>query len=1042
MNLELYVKKHFNKIFYKKALTFRKKDVRFYTKMERAKNYMVYYFQVDDNRSTYYYDVYIRIINNKINDYGCDCYNYRRCGECEHVAATLINYGDMLVPKPKTKEELTLELFNKYKNNEEKTFSIKEPLTFNIELDLLNKTFKLYVGVAKLYTLNNYSKLSDFYDAYKNNKTYELGKMFTYDPSKHYLKDDDKELLEFLINNNNYYYGSNIFNLSNRDILYLLDKLKDGTFNLKNIGVVTCIEKGIPTELYLDIKDNKYTLEIIDFDNYRIIDEEYKYLYYKKTLYIVPTEYRNIISMLEDNSLDGLEFKKENLNLFKEGLLNKVNNNILLSDNINDVIINVRPDVSLYFDIYRDIINCEIKLKYKNILLDYFDKNDSVVRDIEYENEVISKLINNNFIIENNKILLKDLDNIGYFLTEGIKELNEYNVYTTEKINKINVIKESKIQSNFSIGKDGILSYDFNTDNIDVGELDKVFDSLKRKKKYYKLKNGNLIDLENNSELNELNNIFNDLELSNKDINGNIVIPKYRAFYIDSLKNHKYKNINTDNKFDDFINNFKKYKDIDIKLDDKDNNILRDYQKDGVKWLYTLYKCDLGGILADEMGLGKSIQTICFIKQIINENKNAKIMIVCPTSLVYNWKREFDKFGSDLKYVVVHEGKEKRKEIIKDFDKYNIFITSYGLIRNDNDEYEDKYFDLCVIDEAQAIKNYQATMTKEIKKIKAHTKIALTGTPLENSVLELWSIFDFIMPGYLNSIIKFRSKYGIKDIDQDSIDKLAKLNYQIKPFILRRKKSEVSKDLPDKIENNIYLELPKIQKTLYLKELKESKEEIDNIIETEGINKSRFKILQLLTKLRQICIDPNIRYDNYKGENIKYEKLLEIINDYVSEGHKILVFSCFKTVIDNVEDLLKKNNISSYTISGEVKSKNRMKLVDKFNNDNTNCFLITLKSGGTGLNLTGADVVIHLDIWWNPQVENQATDRAHRIGQKNKVTVIKLITKGTIEERIIDLQEKKKVLSDNIIEGKSESDVLSQLSEKDIKTLLSMGEDD
>ena len=238
------------------------------------------------------------------------------------------------------------------------------------------------------------------------------------------------------------------------------------------------------------------------------------------------------------------------------------------------------------------------------------------------------------------------------------------------------------------------------------------------------------------------------------------------------------------------------------------------------------------------------------------------------------------------------------------------------------------------------------------------------------------------------------------------------------------------------------MELPKIQKTLYLKELKESKEEIDNIIETEGINKSRFKILQLLTKLRQICIDPNIIYDNYKGENIKYEKLLEIINDYVSEGHKILVFSCFKTVIDNVEDLLKKNNISSYTISGEVKSKNRMELVDKFNNDNTNCFLITLKSGGTGLNLTGADVVIHLDIWWNPQVENQATDRAHRIGQKNKVTVIKLITKGTIEERIIDLQEKKKVLSDNIIEGKSESDVLSQLSEKDIKTLLSMGEDD
>jgi len=740
-----------------------------------------------------------------------------------------------------------------------------------------------------------------------------------------------------------------------------------------------------------------------------------------------------------ENNLNELVFLKEQVNLFKNGMLKSIQNNINISEDITDIVISLKPEASLYFDLNKDYITCEIKLDYKGNIINYFDKNDNIIRNEEYENTIINKLLEYGFVINKNKILLTELDNIGYFLSEGISNLTEYKIYTTKKIDSINFVKESKIKSNFSIGKDGIMSYNFDTDNINIEELDNVLSSLKSKKKYYKLKNGNIIDLNNNSELNELSNLFDDLSISSKDIkNGNLEIPKYRAFYIDSLKSN-YSIIDTDNSFNKFISNFRKYKEIDIKFSDTDEKILRDYQKEGVKWLYTLYKCDLGGILADEMGLGKSIQTICMIKEILKEKKDAKIMIVCPTSLVYNWKKEFDKFAPDLKYVTVAESKEKRKEIINNFNDYNIFITTYGLIRNDNDEYEKKYFELCIIDEAQAIKNYQAGMTKEIKKIKAKTKFALTGTPLENSVLELWSIFDFIMPGYLNSLLKFRELYGIKDIDEESLERLKKLNYQIKPFILRRKKQDVLKSLPDKIENNIYLDLPQTQKTLYLKVLKESEKEINELIETEGFSKARFKILQLLMKLRQVCIDPNIKYSNYNGESIKFEKLLEIVKEYISENHKILIFSSFKTVIDRVNDIFNKENITSYMIDGGVNSKERMNLVEKFNKDDTNCFLITLKSGGTGLNLTSADVVIHLDIWWNPQVENQATDRAHRIGQTNKVTVIKLITKGTIEERIIELQNKKKILSDNLIEGNNDSETLSNLSENDIRNLLSLG---
>lgn len=259
----------------------------------------------------------------------------------------------------------------------------------------------------------------------------------------------------------------------------------------------------------------------------------------------------------------------------------------------------------------------------------------------------------------------------------------------------------------------------------------------------------------------------------------------------------------------------------------------------------------------------------------------------------------------------------------------------------------------------------------------------------------------------------------------------------IKPFILRRKKKDVSKELPDKVENKIYLDMPDIQKALYVKELKQCQKEMDELIKEEGFRKARFKILQLLTKLRQICIEPSVLYENYKYDSVKIEKLIEIIKNYVSENHKILIFSSFKRVIDNVEKRLKKEKISNYTITGEVSSKKRMELVEKFNTDDTNCFLITLKSGGTGLNLTASDIVIHLDIWWNPQVENQATDRAHRIGQKNKVTVIKMITKGTIEERIIELQEKKRKLSDSIIEGQDDATFVSKLEKEDMIKLLS-----
>lgn len=322
--------------------------------------------------------------------------------------------------------------------------------------------------------------------------------------------------------------------------------------------------------------------------------------------------------------------------------------------------------------------------------------------------------------------------------------------------------------------------------------------------------------------------------------------------------------------------------------------------------------------------------------------------------------------------------------------------------------------------------------------MKADVKFALTGTPIENSAVELWSIFDYIMPGYLSKYDKFTSKYKVKEFDEDTNKLLDSLSKQISPFILRRKKKDVIKELPEKIETNIFIELGDEQKKIYIAELNKVKEAIEEALNDGGMSKVRFMILPLLTKLRQICIDPKIVYSDYTSGSNKIDRFLSVIEEVTNNNHKVLVFTSFRTALNLVKDKLDSIGIKSYQIDGSVSSKERQTRVDNFNNnDDVKVFLIMLKSGGTGLNLASADIVIHLDLWWNPQAENQATDRAHRIGQKNTVEVIKLVSKGTIEEKVLDLQEKKKELSNRLIDSNNmDQNIISELTEKDIKNLL------
>lgn len=1009
----------------------------------------VFNFEVDSETKPTYYDVSIVIENNKeIVKTICDCKEYRNFQSCKHIGAVFVNYYETLFKGSIINvHKITEDILNKFMPDEDTL--IKKELQVELIINVTEKesyyyyygrtytdfNIKIMIGEDKLYTLGNHA--TAFKVAYENQEgEVYFGKNFTYIPEKYYLSSNSKTIIESYLDVCEGSYNRNIFA---KDFKTFLNKIKNTNFIINNYKIEG-IKEGFPISSNLIKNNESYELDF-DLENIEVlIKNDYEYILYKGNLYHLRKLEQELIDDLMENKLDKLIISKEKVDAFTKGLLKIVRKNLKIDASVTDITLPKEISTKLYFDLRSSYILVDALFKYDEKEVNYFDKSNTILRDIDYETKVINDILKYGFEIDNNKIILKNIEKEVEFLENGLENLaTKYEIFTTEKFKGINIKKKTSVTSMFGIGQDNILSYTFSLGDINSNELVNIFEEIKNKKKYYRLKNGDILNLEDES-LKELSDLKDDLELSDAEIiAGHGAILKYRAIYLDSLKNTKYNIIKTDNLFDNFIDKFYKFKDINLTLTKDELKILRDYQVTGVKWLYTLAKTGFGGILADEMGLGKTIQVIYYIKQMLKDNENNKFLIVVPTSLAYNWDHEFDSFGSNIKRKICVGNKDKRTKILRNLNDTNVIITTYGLLREDEELYNNLNFNTMVIDEAQNIKNNMAGITKVVKKVNAETKFALTGTPLENSILELWSIFDFIMPGYLASLTKFQSKYKIKDFDEDSEILIKGLSKQINPFILRRKKQDVVKELPDKLINDIYIELKDEQKKLYVAELERVKEEMEKIIETEGMNKARFLILQLLTKLRQICIDPSIVYDNYKDGSNKLEQLESIVNEYIKNNHKILIFSSFKTALNIVKEKLNKAKIKTYMIDGSVPAKDRIEMVDNFNNnDDVKVFLIMLKSGGTGLNLATADVVIHLDLWWNPQAENQATDRAHRIGQKNTVEVIHLITKGTIEEKILELQNKKRILSDKLIDGEiRDKNILSELTKEDIKNLLS-----
>ena len=753
-----------------------------------------------------------------------------------------------------------------------------------------------------------------------------------------------------------------------------------------------------------------------------------------------------IFKAMNDSGYGYREIKigRKNIGRFYSNVLPSIKDYANIVDNAPEAISFVpeKPEIIYYLDMEDSIVTGRAEAAYTGGRVDILsgkilERNDNeLLRNQKQEEKAIEALkVYLPYEDKQNFLSAETEDELYELKVSGIDRLNKYGkVLGSEAFNNIRVYKKPSAGVGVSVNSN-LLQLEFLSKDMSTEELANIVTSYRKKKKYYRLKSGAFINMDS-EYMKNFNEMLNVLEISPKDLRtGALTVPLYRSLYIDEMMEaHNELVERRDESFVKLIEKFDNIKTMDFVPPAEVSNVLRNYQKEGFKWLRSVEELGFGGILADDMGLGKTLQIISLLMDAKKNGRLKKALIVCPASLVYNWSEEISKFDTkgELRVSVLAAAKEERQRSIEEHEAVDIYISSYDTLRRDISLYHDMRFSHQIIDEAQFIKNQNTGVAKAVKTVKADIKYALTGTPIENRLSELWSIFDYIMPGFLYSYNSFKSKYEntiVKDGNDESAKLLSKM---ISPFVLRRLKSEVATDLPDKIEEVRVSRFDKKQQLAYDTELSKLKNVLNG---NEEYNSSKMIILSEITKLRQICCDPGLIFEDYAGDSAKLETCIDLVKSGIEAGHKILLFSQFTSMLDIIKKRFEEENISSYVITGSTSKEKRIKLVNDFNNDGTNVFLISLKAGGTGLNLVGADIVIHYDPWWNFAAQNQATDRAHRIGQKNKVTVYRLIAKGTIEEKIVKLQESKKDLADRVLNFE-EGISLANISKEELLELL------
>lgn len=944
------------------------------------------------------------------------------------------------------------------------------------------------IGIDSCHTITN---VEQFAEAVSRDLPLELDKDFTFDPMLHRFSEQDQPMIRMIQDafENDYKAVFGTSHASSRDRYFTLNGSRFAAFLLFSGQLSDCLwqssqdterlpirvrRANLPVSLLLTRQDDQkfseasYQLELVCRHSIQQLTASRNIYLVDDVFYLPPPEsirmLEPILSTFNTNGSHALSLTGDEASWLisrTDGILQSACPLKLQSELEQELILDpIKPYVDLDAASYG--LKSELTWQYGSVQLnplketrgDFSDEGSKLVkRDFDRENAVMQCLSQAGFTRQGSHLRLHDPDKLYGFLNSSLAELRGLaDVRLTAAAERLTIHPAPRVRISFRWmdDQDGLLLLQDYGD-LARDELDMYFQALRENRTFLRRRDGSFRQVDNRHRR-DLLQLHDLLQLWQLDHKPQSLLPRYRAMALDPFiadqagqpgnsvtsdptggSDDPQALIEIDSRIVSLVRHLREPGALSFRIPASMRELLRPYQKTGVLWLCMLDYYGLGGILADDMGLGKTLQTIAFVQMLWRRRKKTSL-IIAPTSLIYNWLSEFEKFSPRLPVLLIDGNRKQRNSLFAEIGRHACVITSYALLRRDIDEIKDYSFASCFLDEAQNIKNPETLNARSVKQVRADRTFALTGTPLENSLLELWSIFDFILPGYLHSRRVFQNRYEIPIMRDNEQSLLTDLHHQIMPFVLRRMKKDVLKELPDKIESRTICDMTEEQRTLYDAFLARSRADLQQEIAVNGYARSQIYILALLTRLRQICCHPSLFLKRYEGGSGKLMLLEELLADCFSSGHRVLVFSQFTSMLELVRESQAANHIEPFYIDGQVAPEERLSQVDRFNKGEGKLFLISLRAGGTGLNLTGADTVIHYDPWWNPAVEEQATDRAYRIGQENVVQVFKLCTRHSVEEKILALQQKKQNLIDSII--KPGQNLLSKMTLDEVMSLF------
>ncbi|MFJ7637710.1 SNF2 helicase associated domain-containing protein [Peribacillus sp. NPDC097206] len=986
--------------------------------------------------------------------------------DCQHIAAVLLavyhhqRQGTVPTLQSESSQELTdglLSLFNHQpvrSSGHQLHFENREVLDteFICKPVMVSKGQYMFGVEMKIGSIN-VPNIRDFLMRIKERRRSTVSLSFQYDPSLHCFQKENDAVIQSLItvisDEKVYLDASGQSGYTQIHSLLLLPPsswkslfpllIQAPLVKLRHDGTIVdglqVSEDLLPLQFDFTKTESKgYQLNIKGLDSVIVMNAYDVVLADGKLFSLKKEDCQRLIelkSMLETSGTNRIPIAWDQLDVFLEKVvpgLKKIGI-VHISDSITEQFVKTPLIAKLYLDRVNNKLLAGLEFHYGNIVMNPLESRENkavsmLIRDVEKEKVILTLMEESQFAKNEGGYFLHNEELEYEFLYHSVPKLQKLvQLYATTAVRSRIARGNPPPQVRIKIKKERTnwLEFKFEMDGIPDKQIREILEALEEKRKYYRLRNGSLLSLETR-EFEEINRFLNALPVQHEDLESGLNVPIVKGLQLlDSADDGTF---TMEESFRQFLENIRNSSNLEFELPERLQPILRDYQRNGYKWMKSLAGYGFGGILADDMGLGKTLQSIAFILSELFAIRQRKlpVLIVCPSSLTYNWLSEFMKFAPEIQAVVMDGNQKERSKMQKELGEVDALITSYPLLRKDILWYEKQEFHTVFFDEAQAFKNPVTQTARSVKKIKADHRFALTGTPVENSLEELWSIFHVVFPELF---------MGLKEYSHLSRKQIAR---RIRPFLLRRLKEDVLEELPEKIETLESVELLPDQKRLYAAYLAKLREDTLKHLDKNTLRKNRIRILAGLTRLRQICCHPALFVDGYKGSSSKFEQLMKIMEESRLSGRRVLIFSQFTKMLQIIGKDLAIQGQSFFYLDGQTPSKERVEICNRFNAGDCDVFLISLKAGGTGLNLTGADTVILYDLWWNPAVEEQAADRAHRMGQKNVVQVIKLVARGTIEEKMNELQEKKRHLIEEIIDPENSSS--SALTEEDIREIL------